>query len=209
LGLCEFNIAIGADAGSEAPQDGLTWPAPPAVGSNEVTIYFHTGEGANGRGRAPQLDPLQEECYGVAGSDADDDGDAQPGGFGWLQEAGGCTATIDPQGWVQAEPGNGVPNECNPNPDWIDAEVTLPLFDDIDFNEDRPCGSNKCYHIFGWVRFHITGFRFPSEAWGGACSPPLSCLRGYFMEYTTLADGPRDGSSGGPSLGVTEVWLSG
>lgn len=209
FGLCEFNIAVGAAPDDPAPTGNINWEADGT--SFTTTIYFHTGEGqSNPPGQDPPLTPLQEECYGVAGSDADNSGDALPGGFGFLQQIaqGTCQAYIDSLGWVQAEPGNGVPNGCDPNPDWINLEVNIPLFEEVTFGAGGPCGSNKCYDVFGFVRFRITGFRFPGETYGSACGAPLTCIRGEFLEYVSL-DNVGGGGGGGPNLGLVYVGLTG
>ncbi len=211
FGQCEFNIATG---GLPTDEDH-TWP-PDGPGSLEITIFFHTGEGNGGRDvKDNEWSYLsQKECYGVAGSDATAD-DALPGGYGWLQQVASktCAAYIDENGWIQAEPGAAVPNGCDPNPDWKHAVVTVPIFDDIDFNEDRPCGSNKCYHVVGFATVEVTGFRFPGETWGDPtvpCKSPLTCLRGRFLHYSTLdPSGSGGGDDDGLDLGTYVVTLVG
>src|SRR5690606_6506685 len=83
---CELEEMGGSINPPTAPSDGA-----------EVIIYFH---GSNQVGECPS---------GPSGFD-----DPISGGFGWLENSG-CEVTIDAGGWVADEPGNGVPNGCNPS----------------------------------------------------------------------------------------------
>jgi hypothetical protein len=97
----------------------------------------------------------------------------------------------------------------------MNKDVLLPIFDDvIDGNSPgwaHQCAGNpkKCYRIYGFGGFHITGFRFPGgKSWTQGtpppCGPPNTCIGGYFVRIVSAADGAV---GGGPDLGAYVIRL--
>src|ERR1035438_1312924 len=108
----------------------------------------------------------------------------QPGNFGWLSWAGSpdeptlvrslsvpgdSNTYVNPDGatdhvvsvgdWVQGKPGvsnsEGVRDALN---DLEDYEVVVPVWDQV-----RGTGSQAAYHVCGFARVRILGYRLPSQ----------------------------------------------
>lgn len=203
IGLCEFNIAIGNPDVSTYPTEG---PVP--GGQAEHTFYFHTSEG-----NPPPITPEQEACAGVAGMDCDPDvEDCMPGGFGWLIEDANCLTPTQVGEWFDAEPGNSPPDPgtCQAST-LVGSTVAIPLFEDV-ATTDPPCDGSppKCYLIYGFVGFEVTGFRFTGSAgsdWvdNPPCGNPHRCISGRFTNFTTLVGE----IGGGPNHGAVVVQFTG
>lgn len=185
--LCEWNATGGLN--------GLT-PGPPYSGPVDV-IFFHDPTVSKGAGVCPS---------GPAGQDI-------PGGFGWLSPTTGCSVTINAAGWVAGSTGNSAPNGCNDPASLINREVLLPIFDDVKKSPQSVglCGANRCYHIYGFAGFYITGMQLGGNgnAWTinapPGCSPSKRCIGGYFVRFV---QGATAGTGvGGPNLGAAVVKL--
>ena len=184
--LCEWNLTGGLN--------GLT-PGPPYSGPVDV-IFFHDA-GNNGAPVCPS---------GPAGQDI-------PGGFGWLDPSAGCSITINALGWVPGSTGNSAPNGCNPA-DLINREVMLPIFDDVVKVPQAAgvCGGNRCYHVYGFAGFYITGMQLGGNGnvWTvnppAPCGPAKRCIGGYFTRFVQGATAGNGG--GGPNLGAAVVKLT-
>jgi hypothetical protein len=147
---------------------------PPSV------ILFHDSANGNGNGD-------DSSCAAQAGQDVNHDG-RLPGGFGWLQSTD-CQATIIAPGWVAAKTGSGVPNGCEPSM-LLNRTILVAVFADEGSQVNQTYGScaigpgGKCYFVAGFAQIYVTGFRFPGGQWtqNAPCSPPDSCIGGYFIE---------------------------
>lgn len=157
--------------------------------SAERTMNFHT--------TASNVCP-----HGPAGKDA-------PGGFGWLDVGSQpCTVDISRNTWYSTDPGNSKPHSCDLTT-WRNAEISLPIYDSV-----TGTGNNISYHVIGFGRLHVTGYKFPSERWsvGGGTLPcpgeagnSGTCLRGYFTRFIL----PTPALGSGQDFGVRGVTLVG
>jgi Flp pilus assembly protein TadG len=192
--LCEWNLV-----GLGAIQTGNP-PYPPALAR---LLYFHD-PGPQGA----------TQCNAPAGQDFD--GDTKlPGGFGWLDSPIGCSATVNGFGWVPGSTGSPAPNTCNPA-DLLNKTVLMPIFDDVAKSPASTalCGGNRCYHVYGYAGFYISGFNLtgqgPASSWNvnaAECTPTSKrCIKGFFVSFVT---GATAGSSGGGiNLGAATVKLT-
>lgn len=194
-------VPYGYDGNSATPQ-----PAWPPL-AKEIRIVLQ--DPPNGSG----IDP--SHCTTFNGHDV-------PGGFGYLQNSG-CAATIDANDWTQVKPGNSLPS-CdltgklgtvqyvpifNCVVDEPPTDGTLPG-DCNDFDtttSEAAGGSNTWYHIAGWAKFYLSGYKFggvggntePSVLPGSTqnCPGPNRCLYGWFLDGE-LHDRPIEGPLGAP-----------
>ena len=154
-----------------------------------ATMNFHT----TATTKCPQ---------GPSGADA-------PGGFGWLDVgASPCSLTVPAESWVSADPGNSAPHSCDLTT-WQNADITIPIY-----NAVTGQGNNTTYHVVGFGRFHVTGYKFPGKRWtieGTTLSCPGesgnsgTCVRGWFTRFENDARSIYKGSS----FGVSGVMLVG
>jgi Flp pilus assembly protein TadG len=173
ISACEWDAATNGGT-----TYNTTFTGPPEV------ILFHTG------GQAA------DDCGAQAGQDTD--GDSRlPGGFGWVDSTN-CQATFTVDTFIaDADTGADAPNDCDLDT-LVGKTVLVPIFDDI-----AGTGNNGRYHIMGFAQLRVTGYRFPGKT-GGAipCSPPSTCVGGYFVRFVSPAE-----ATGGPDLGATSVHL--
>jgi len=156
------------------------------VPANMVTINFHDPLGA-------------DECTVNPGLDL-------PGGFGWLDTTGGCTADVIVLGWIGADPGSSPSNGCSPSDfqKLLGEVVEIPYFSEV-----QGSGNIGQYQVAGLGAFVIAGYRFGGLYQGGvaSCAPPISCLAGWFVNYVSNAGAPGD--LGGEDRGFTVIKLIG
>jgi hypothetical protein len=192
--LCEFDYFMANGGFANYPFDG-------SEGDPHV-IYFHAETGNGNGGGGGNTDPA--DCSARPGHDSDDDG-RLPGGFGWLDHIQ-CETPLTAGSWVPADPGNGPAHGCL---DIEDKIIFIPVFDDISVGYPAPCNGpgGKCYRIHGFAAFYVTGFRFPgnNRTNPAPCTPPDTCLAGYFIEYVFDLPGS---DTGGPDLGASIVELT-
>lgn len=131
-----------------------------------------------------------------------------PGGFGWLDSDGACTATVT-NGWAEDRTGSAASQDCR---DALRAQlgktVLIPVFDAVNGLN----GTNGEYRIWSYVGFVLTGWNFPgtrqassySTATPNPCAPSQTCLSGFFTEVVAPAAGPV---TDGPDQGVRVVQL--
>lgn len=180
---CEYERLTRDGAGN------TVYATPPYDPALLRTIYFHDTTQA---GRCPA---------GPSGADL-------PGGFGWLEADDACTATVE-NGWAGDETGASASQDCK---DALSAllgkTVLIPVFDNV----NGLSGTNGEYHIWSYVGFVLTGWRFPgtrqassySTATPNPCAPSQTCLTGFFVEVVAPGSGPV---SDGPDQGVRVVQL--
>lgn len=202
ISQCEWHTQIIDGSGYEAPPVGLkpgydnVDPAIPDWPGSEIVFNFHGV-------------PNPEGCDTWKGSDF-------PGGFGWLGDSTQCEAQVSVDGWVQTNPGGAAPKLCKDLlPDLRGTVVDIPVFDCSVGDEDLAAGdppltgcntgngSKSWYHIAGWAKFYVSGYRFPSldepSYLSGSvpCDPSKSCLSGWFVTGV-LSGAPEITVPGGP-----------
>ncbi len=179
---CEYDKltkdADGNTVYAEAPFDEQDKPL-------ERTIYFHDTSEAS-------------SCpAGPSGADL-------PGGFGWLDADDDCRATIE-NGWASEDPGASTSQDCKAALSaLLNQTVVVPIFNDT----NNLSGTNGGYHIWTYVGFVLTGYRFPGTSYptGSAapCASQQTCIRGYFVEVVAPSVAPV---TDGPDQGVRVVQL--
>lgn len=150
-----------------------TFTGPPRV------IYFHTG----GQSALP--------CSSPSGADL-------PGGFGWLTSTN-CEITVNAGTSVKedADTGNSAPCSIRSK---VGTTVLVPIFGEV----NGLGGTNGQYTISGFAELRLTGYRFPADSAGTPvpCSPPRTCIGGYFTRLVTIGE-----IGGGPNFGASVVSL--
>jgi hypothetical protein len=124
-----------------------------------------------------------------------------PGGFGWTNENGTCTALFLSGNTIASNPGNALPNDCSPA-NWLNKDILMPIF-----TSATGTGGNAIYTVGGFAEFRVTGYRLTGNNNAGSpapCSPPDTCLGGYFKRFTTNL-----GEIGGGDFGVVATQLVG
>lgn len=145
-----------------------------------------------------------------------------PGGFGWLDSTGMCSADTDNNGWVGSNPGNSkTPEDCLSVLDSWRAAIDhskkqyvigyFPLFDDGDKG-----GANGRFHVVGYAKVEIHGWSFVKDDDGLSSSkadPACDALFkkgsdrgicGQFLQFIPWSD---RASVGGPLFQQTVVKL--
>jgi len=159
--------------------------------SEYSTVYFHKEDVVDGEGK---------RC-----TDSES-GQDLPGGFGWLESAGGCSAEIDVNDTVGIDPGASPTTGCSSSDlkDLLGTVVLIPYFDTF-----TGTGNNARYHVAGFGALYLTGYNFTGQykekSWitgGKACSPPDTCIEGYFIDPWNAAGG---GEIGGGDFGVVVI----
>lgn len=198
--MCEWNVMLtGSPNGVPDPDTMLP--------SAERTVYHHVGAVSDA-----------DDCSGPAGQNV-------PGGFGWLDEAGGgtCSASVDDQGWVGGDTGSGPPvpaasTGCTSAffASLLGEVVLMPIYGPADGAPATDTGivgtgSAAQYFIRGYAALRVTGYRFG----GGSpvsspapCGNPNRCISGYFEAFYTLDNVPT-GIGGGSDYGAYTVGLTG
>lgn len=184
---------------------GAGQPAWPAA-AKEVVILVH--------------DP-QDEAGDCAWNGKD-----TSGGFGWLDQAGDCTVDVSDDDWAHIDTGNNIPNTCkNMISGMRNTVVELPVFDCIvaassqpsgpvpttptdvcDPTQQQSNGNNTWYHLAGWAKFYVSGYKLggsdsgtSSMPGGKSCSGSQRCLIGWFLAGE-LSDTPSSVvAPGGPN----------
>jgi Flp pilus assembly protein TadG len=148
--------------------DGLGADALP---TGTRVVYHHTNSASD-----------VNDCDGPAGQDA-------PGGFGWLNEEGPCSAFVE-NGEVNADTGASISKDCKDLfPTLLGQTVLMPIFVEV-----TGTGTNAMYEIGGFAAFEFQGYRFPGvESSPKPCGAPLTCISGRFVNYYDLGEEPADG----------------
>ena len=190
---------------------GASWVANPPTGAwpgyNASTNPYpppFTTPNTSGREQMLTLhDPSKPPCS-FNGKDT-------AGGFGYLQPTGSCEATIVTNGsdqWANIDTGSSATNDCKTRLADIYANgpvVDIPVFDCIvksttgtptggiagkDCTGAGASGAGSYYHIAGWAKFYISGYKIgggpdterPSRVGLAVpCSGAVRCLSGWFV----------------------------
>ena len=152
-----------------------------------------------------------------------------PGGFGYLSSTTSCSATAEVRGWIQVDTGNTMPSGCDLRP-YFNTVIYLPIFDcTVRSLGGAPTaipavctgggGSNTWYHIEGYAKFFLSGYKTgggPSQTAARTqsvtpqdpCSGNDRCLSGWFLKGLVNAP-PAPIPPTGPPLGAYSIQLSG
>lgn len=192
ISQCEFDAyTAGGTSFAPAPDPGPKYldggGSYPSL-SLEAVLYMHDTTNAQPCPSAP------------SGADL-------PGGFGWLDTADdSCTAETSIDGWFDDDTGVAVPKDCKDEmAALVDSVIHIPIFGDT----NDLTGTNGMYYVEYFASFYLTGYRMPghqhpSVASGSLpCSPPHTCISGFFIDDPV----PLEGTIGGPSNGVTIISL--
>jgi hypothetical protein len=146
-----------------------------------------------------------------------------PGGFGYLEQSG-CGAVVDQYNWAHVKPGNNL-TSCDLSGK-LGTVQYIPIFDcivaseptsaavpshcingDGTTTEDSGHGSNTWYHIKGYAKFYLSGYKLSgngsqteASVLPGStqnCSGPNRCLFGWFLDGE-LHDKPVMSPPAGP-----------
>lgn len=193
---CEYEYFMAAAGGvlSPSPAYDATNPRP---SSDEVSVVLKS-------------DPDESNAPGVCPTSPP--GGDRPGGFGYIDTDGDCTADIDSGGYVGADPGSSAPNHCDDRIiAALESVIYFPVYDDV-----QGTGSTAEYHISGFAGFYLSGYRLQSGIppddgdIHSTCTPPPSgetrCLFGWFVGG--IPPGSTIGG-GGIDYGVRAVQLTG
>jgi Flp pilus assembly protein TadG len=137
---------------------------------------------------------------------------SRPGEFGWLNDIGGCTASVDltQSGYVTgSDPGKNISDACQ---DALKSYVAnkTPIFIPI-FDTTTGTGSGATYHLVGLAAFILTGYAnmnplkddIPSPFTKADCpngKTTPSCIFGHFTQAlvpmsTTIGNGTYFGAT--------------
>lgn len=156
----------GAAPGYGTSAGQTPWPAPSA----EITIMLKSTTTVN--------------CA-INGKDT-------AGGFGYVQPTAGCGATVSINDWAQIDTGSSPPDtSCYTVMNGLlGTVIQLPIFDCLVKSATLPTGgisgypdctgasgggSNSYYHIKGWAKFYLTGYKIGG---GGGVQQAASLLTG-------------------------------
>ena len=154
-----------------------------------------------------------------------------PGGFGYVAQSS-CKAQVTTNGWVDAITGGPLDNACKPEmPKLYNTVVALPVFDCVQPGGTAPTtsdvstlsncatgvnGTKAWYHIAGWAKFYVSGYKFPGNAnsrsspnLGIPCNSNESCLSGWFVKGSLDATSIVPPGGGGTDFGTYTVLPAG
>lgn len=187
------------------------WTNPPTPGQ-EIRILLQGGP------------HMEASCANWQGHDV-------AGGFGYIQAAG-CNSTIAQDSWIQIDTGNSTSCDLS---QFYGKVIYLPVFDCVMRSLSTPTGapptspadvcnygtgSNTYYHIAGWAKFYLSGYKTsgtgssekPSLVSGSVpCNGGDRCISGWFLEGV-LRDAPVAGPPpppGSPGFGTYAVQPAG
>ena len=195
-----FAVTFSACTWDKDTNLGTTFAQPPPYPPNSLpaasldqVLFLHTTKSNTGCPTEP------------AGADA-------PGSFGWTDDSGNCSVTIN-NGSYGGNTGVSVSQDCGDAiySDWLNKTlVFLPVYTTV-----GGTGTNTTYTLKGFAAFVITGYNLPGLKSHGQGSDWLNsknnckgsnvCINGYFTQGLI----PSIGSLGGPNLGAYIIKLTG
>lgn len=131
-----------------------------------------------------------------------------PGGFGWLDDDGGCTALVNIDQY-ETDPGASSSQDCRDRLAVLaqyppDEPIYLPIYDGF-----SGTGNGGTYHLKGFAAFVLTGYSLPGmrqQSWLTGkypCNGQDKCLSGFFTKGLV----PGGGALGGVYMGAASVQL--
>jgi hypothetical protein len=155
------------------------------------------------------------------------------GGFGYVVDsAGNCQANVSINDWAQIDAGSSPPSGCY---DAVAAlrrtVVELPIFDCLikagslptgDISGYPDCtgasggGSNSYYHVVGWSKFYLTGYKVGGSQEAASllsgtvpCTGGDRCLSGWYVTGTLDRAGTIVPPTSGNNFGAYVVLPAG
>lgn len=149
------------------------------------------------------------------------------GGFGYvIDAAGNCQAAVSINGWAQIDTGSSPPSGCDTAIAALQGKVVnLPIFDCLVKSASLPTGdisgypdctgatgggSNSYYHVAGWAKFYISGYKVGGSQQAASlltgtvpCSGGDRCLSGWYV--TGTLSGAPSVLPGGNNFGAYAV----
>jgi hypothetical protein len=147
------------------------------------------------------------------------------GGFGYVDDsAGNCQANVSINDWAKINAGSSPPSGCDTAIAGLRGSVVeLPIFDCLVKSGTPPTGpitaypdctgatgggSNSYYHVKGWAKFYLTGYKVGGSQQAASllsgnvpCAMGDRCLSGWYTTGTLSAGGtivpPTPGSNFG------------
>lgn len=160
------------------------------------------------------------------------------GGFGYVSGTN-CSATITTtatnDSWAKIDPGNNLPSGCDTViPGLLGKVVFLPVFDCLIAQQGAPTGgipatancdptqressgTNSWYHVAGWAKFYLSGYRLsgtggtvqssilPGSNYPGPCSASQRCITGWFLKGVLEDASSIEPPGGGTDYGTYAV----
>lgn len=135
------------------------------------------------------------------------------GGFGYVQPTSGCGATVSINDWAQIDTGSSPPDtSCYdvlaalrgtvielPIFDCLVKQATIPtgpISDYPDCTGSAAGGANSYYHIKGWAKFYLTGYKIGGSQEAASlrsgivpCSGGDRCISGWYVTGTLVGTG--------------------
>lgn len=139
-----------------------------------------------------------------------------PGGFSQLEPGSAyCGVVVSAGGFVDGQPGAPDPrlDDCitNPTAPRLPHDVLIPMYDAAAC-QAAGCNGQGPYKILGFAMFHVTGYSFTGNRYGGTLGNKCPedkdrgkyCIQGDFIKFVTSQGTP------GPStdFGVYQVYLA-
>ncbi|MFC5998956.1 pilus assembly protein TadG-related protein [Quadrisphaera sp. GCM10027208] len=197
ISQCEFDNAIptpGALADPAALEAAVASGSigTPPFPAGEVTFNFHS--------------PIE-----IPGCPEGPPGSDHPGGFGWLEpddddDTTDCETSSDTSGMFSTSTGVSIPCDKDEFAALRGTVVPLPVYEYV-----KGKGDNAEYKMAGFAAFFLSGWRFPSftgdsYATGSPpCSPPDTCISGWFTSATLADGGEVDFGAGGGGVNVVQL----
>ncbi|MET9270727.1 TadE/TadG family type IV pilus assembly protein [Kribbella sp. NPDC003557] len=193
-------------------------PALQSTKSLAMTLSLCAWTQATGGGTPPVFGVDQRIYVRDAPNAPTCNGLSAPGEFGWLNDIGGCTASIDltQSGYVTgSDPGKNLSAACQSALLSYVANRT-PIFIPI-FDTTTGTGSGATYHLVGLAAFILTGYAnmnplkdaIPAPFTKGSCpngATTPSCIYGHFTQALVPV---ATQIGGGTYFGATAVKLAG
>lgn len=151
------------------------------------------------------------------------------GGFGYVEPSGGCGALVSINDWAQIDTGSSPPdNTCYAViAGLVGTVIELPIFDCLvkqgslptgpisgysDCTGNSAGGGNSYYHIRGWAKFYLTGYKIGGSQEAASlrsgtvpCSGGDRCISGWYVTGTLTGQGTPVPPTGGNNFGANIV----
>lgn len=203
MSFCDWSAATGNGANYAPPPAYNPAPGPvgtpaslPASVSPYVRAVFLHNQGA-------------QTCVASPGQ-------TYPGGFGFLTDAGSCTATVSSSSTIVGDPGASIPAGCKDLlKTYLGKTVAIPIYSNFDGS-----GSNGIYTITGISMFYLAGYQKMSSAQPNSTSvyaqpstlcPSCNGSTSYLWGWFTTGLLPVTSTTGTPgtNFGASQIYPAG
>lgn len=216
------------------------WEAATSGGTDYVDVGPSGPWPGYGPGMSPWPDSSKEVVINLhdPGDDSSDctwNGKDTSGGFGYIREAdgGGCSAEVTTDGWTRIDTGNSVSPDCTAGFEGMQGTtINIPVFDCMLRSHDMPTGpipegtdcdpttnesggANTYYHIVGWAKFYLSGYKLSGTGEASLltgsvpCSGDERCLSGWFLQGSLQGVTEISAPGGGDDFGTYAVLPAG